>query len=55
MRGLTGDSFSTSLLRFKRDVDVETVGFTREIGLEGLLLVLEGIEVLSTVVDFCKV
>jgi len=30
-RDLTGEGFSISPLRFKRDVDVETVGFTREI------------------------
>lgn len=42
-RDLTGEDFSTSPLRFKRD---ETVGFTREIEL------VRGTEVLSEVVDF---
>jgi len=50
MRGLAGDGFSTSLLRFKRDVDVETAGFTREIELVALLA-FEGIEALSIGVD----
>jgi len=51
MRGLAGDGFSTSLLRFKRDVDVKTVGFTREIELVALLLAFGGIEALSIGVD----
>jgi len=50
---LTGEGFSTSPLRFKRDVDVKTVGFTREIEPVVPLLSLGGKEVLSVVVDFC--
>ena len=51
---MTGEGFSTSPLRFKRVVDVETVGFTREIErVVPPLLLLGGTEVLSVVVDFC--
>ena len=54
MDGLDGKGFSTSPLRFKREVDVETVGFTREIELvEPPLRSLGGIEMLSVVVSFC--
>lgn len=51
---LTGEGFSPSPLRFKRDADVETVGFTREIELvEPPLRSLEGTEMLPVVVAFC--
>ena len=50
---MTGEGFSSSPLRFKRDVDVETVGFTREIDLALLLLSPGVTEALSIVVDFC--
>ena len=55
MRGLTGDGFSTSLLRFKKEVAVETIDCIRETEVVVLLLAFEGIEALSVIVDFCRV